>query len=584
MRRNVNTKKLFIGLLLCNTFIFSMEEGYHSILFVRTNDNHITPVNRKNISHMRVLDVMNAHQHKDFACISEEKKNINNYQNPLDASALTRLTSINLQLLDKASDKSKNKETFYSFYSSLKRDEQIMLFDAAIQVQSSKLISLLGLPLLQEIQKNIISYIMPQVPSVVAVKKALLKQISPMISVLEGHEKFCGKVAWNPDNSIMVSTSGRSDKLIVRNSQTGKPIRVFDQEKYIKNILFSPDGTRLLYTTLLDDSVVYLCDGHMGDPMHMLTGEKMIYSPDSKIVVTCGEYNHRDHKVPIMIYDAKNGDLLQATGHSAPINNFAFAPDSQHFVSVGKGYEEEHIILWNTKGEKIKFLEGHDGNAMLHAAFSPDHSRLVTGSHSFCSNENLIFRNGKTGDKIKDLMGHGSYKIDILLFSPDNHYLLSGAQDSVCGQSKFIIWDAKDGFYIKKIKKYVTFSFDLVAFTPDSAFLIICDTVYDMSTFEPIVTLRNPQLEDDLGLESRARGIALSPDGNRIAAVQDDKLVLYTLICDKILDIINAVQSGKSDLFQIYLFKKLCNKFGVKKENKYTYTGSSGDSSGNFSA
>jgi len=290
--------------------------------------------------------------------------------------------------------------------------------------------------------------------------------------------------------------------------------------------------------------------------------------------------------VPIMIYDANTGDLLQTTRHSAHINNLAFAPDSQHFISFGKGDEEEHIVLWNINGEKIKSLKGHSCNPMTCVAFSADHSRLATGSHLYYSDENnLILRNGTTGDTIKNLKGHESNGIEILLFSPDNRYLLSGANDSgIYGHSRIIIWDAQSGLNIKEIEKCVTFSFDLVAFTPDSSFLVICDTLFDISTFKPIATLRNPQLEDDLGLESGARGIALSPDGNRIAAVQDDKLVLYTLISDKMLDIMNAVQSGKADLFQIYLFQKLCNKFGVKKEKKYIFTTGSHDSCGNFSA
>ena len=573
--------KIFVMVAVAMSFSTQcMELPLH--LFVQTSDDQITLIKKKNISRMCALDVMNAHQHKDFSFIAEEKKKKNSLINPLDVSVITKLTGADLQLLDNALDVSKNKEIFYNFYSNLKRNEQITLFDAAIQVQSGKIISLLGLPLAQETQKIIISSILPQLPSIVALKQAILRKTSPTVSVLEGHaEGFKGKVLWNPDNSILVFTNSKPDEFIIRNGQTGKLI-ITIPNKYAKKMFFSPDGTRLLYT--ISDGLylteAYLCDGHTGKNINVFDVDyesKIVFSPDSKTIVVSRNYRSCDKKLPIMIYNAQTGDLIRTAEHDAPgINDLVFTADSKNFISVGKGSDNNKIILWDTNGKKINFLKGHHNVVVTHVAFSPDYSRLATGSmQNYSSGINLILRDSTTGDKIKSLKGQDN-DIKFLLFSPDNKYLLSGA---CCSSPKMItIWNAQTGNRIKGIKRVVDFSTELIAFAQDNSFLIIDDTLYDTQIFEPITKLSVPEKELFV--------LAVSPDGNCIAARTQgtsSTLVLCKLFTDKMLNSFNAIESGITDLFQAYKFSELCKKFGVVTSNKKYSNFVSTDPSCNFS-
>ena len=527
-----------------------MEE---KILFVKTNDNHIVKVNRKNISYMPVLDVMNVHQHKDFSFISEERQNKNSFTNPLDARCIAGLTSAHVQLLDKSVDVSKDKVTFNDFWSGLNSDERAVLIEAATQVNSEKVISLIGSRLPADMQKLVISHI--PFPSVVALKRAMLYKTSPTVSVLEGHERCNGGVAWNPDNSIVVSASFDPDLFILRNGQTGKPIKTVPKT-YAKGIVFSPDGNRLVYNIeggFYETTKAYLCDGHTGECIHSFVNNSsspLVFSPDSQTLLA---YNGAALPVFIFIYNAHNGDLVQKIEHSSPINNFAFAADSKSFISVGKGEKDKKCILWNTNGEKIKSLEGHDHNNVTHAVFSPDYSRLVTGSMCHDSKNNLILRDGKTGDIIRKITGH-EREIGLLLFSPDNRYLFSGSYGN---PQTLIIWNAKTGFCKNEIEKSVNLSADLIAFAQDNSFLIVDDTLYDTKTFYPITTL-------SILKELKPRYLALSPDGNRIAGRIDDALVLYTLFSQEALDLVNKIKSGTVDLFDACLYNRLCNKFGVE--------------------
>src|ERR1700722_6745696 len=134
MSHLINTIAILIATL--STTIICMEETPSSHLFVLTQDKHIIPINKKNIPRIYALDVMAAHQHKDFSCITEEKKRENSYGNPLDASPIAGLTSEHLQLLDKALNESNSEKLFINFYSNLDDHERLTLFDAAIKTDT----------------------------------------------------------------------------------------------------------------------------------------------------------------------------------------------------------------------------------------------------------------------------------------------------------------------------------------------------------------------------------------------------------------------------------------------------------------
>ncbi|RYP79291.1 hypothetical protein DL769_003040 [Monosporascus sp. CRB-8-3] len=72
-------------------------------------------------------------------------------------------------------------------------------------------------------------------------------------------------------------------------------------------------------------------------------------------------------------------------------------------------------------------------------AFSPDGSRIVSGSHD----ETVKIWDSKSGKEVRTLKGHGSY-VSSVAFSPDGSHIVSGSDDKTVK-----IWDTKSG---KKVR------------------------------------------------------------------------------------------------------------------------------------
>src|SRR4030095_14603013 len=107
--------------------------------------------------------------------------------------------------------------------------------------------------------------------------------------ILEGHKRLDDVSAlWNPDNSILVSMT--DDEIILRDGETGQPTQKSTM-KNIHDLLFSPDGTRLMFKAFgssTQPTVLYLCDGHTGRcinaiPIKFTT--KIMFTGDSNTIV-----------------------------------------------------------------------------------------------------------------------------------------------------------------------------------------------------------------------------------------------------------------------------------------------------------
>jgi WD40 repeat protein len=275
-----------------------------------------------------------------------------------------------------------------------------------------------------------------------------------------------------------------------------------------------------------------------------------VFSPDSKTLVLLN-----DNGIEFYLYDAKTGELIQTIKNTSTIFDVAFTADSKHLISVGRGKDNERVILWDAHGTKIKFFTDHGSRLnVTHVLFSPDYSRLATSALPYQSGDTaLILRDGPTGDIIKKLASNEK-EVCVILFSPDSKSLLSGER-TYTDYEIFKIWDTRAGSLKRSIKKKINFATALIAFAQDNSFLIIDDTLYDTQNWLPLITL---------SALTKLSTLAVSPDGNYIAAQTNDTLVLYKLFTDEILDIIKRIKSGITDLSQAYKLIQLCRKFRVK--------------------
>lgn len=69
-------------------------------------------------------------------------------------------------------------------------------------------------------------------------------------------------------------------------------------------------------------------------------------------------------------------EILNMTGHTAPVNGIAFSPDGKLLVS---GSQDQSVKIWDVNtGKILKSLSGHT-ESVLAVAFNRDGSAIASG-------------------------------------------------------------------------------------------------------------------------------------------------------------------------------------------------------------
>lgn len=114
-----------------------------------------------------------------------------------------------------------------------------------------------------------------------------------IIKRLEGHKEDAYGIAVSPDNNI-IATGSYDDTVILWDTKTYKPLRklgVF--KKDVIALSFSPDGKFLAIGQNDGETVIVSADSWL--PVATAPGQgvwatKMTWSPDSRFIVTCGDF------------------------------------------------------------------------------------------------------------------------------------------------------------------------------------------------------------------------------------------------------------------------------------------------------
>ena len=87
---------------------------------------------------------------------------------------------------------------------------------------------------------------------------------------------------------------------------------------------------------------------------------------------------HREWDKTAKVWDAKSGaEVLTLKGHTEQVSSASFSPDGSRIVT---GSRDKTAKVWDAKsGAEVLTLKGHTG-PVHSASFSPDGSRIVTGS------------------------------------------------------------------------------------------------------------------------------------------------------------------------------------------------------------
>jgi WD40 repeat protein len=192
-----------------------------------------------------------------------------------------------------------------------------------------------------------------------------------------------GAVFSRPDGRF-VAVFGNDGSVLLYGTESGKLVRTFDHGSFVRDAVFSPDGTLLVTTG--DNALARVWD--------VATGRK-------------------------------NADLV---GHAGAVIKAAFSPDGTRIATVsldGSGR------IWSSTGALIAPLEGHQHFA-TDVAFSPDGTLLATASSDRTARVWTV-----DGEPVALLAGH-SDGVTGVTFSPDSRSVLTASDD---GSAR--IWDPR---------------------------------------------------------------------------------------------------------------------------------------------
>jgi hypothetical protein len=166
----------------------------------------------------------------------------------------------------------------------------------------------------------------------------------------------------------------------------------------------------------------------------------------------------------------------------------AFSPDGTRIVTAS---DDKTARIWDAAtGDEIKVLRGHE-DTVWSAAFSADGTRIVTAS----VDETARIWDAATGDEIKVLRGHEKF-VRSAAFSPDGTRIVTASQDGTAR-----IWDVATGTEIRVLRGQQPLDKDVfsAAFSADGTRIVTASfdriaRIWDAATGNELRVLRGQRV------------------------------------------------------------------------------------------
>jgi WD40 repeat protein len=235
----------------------------------------------------------------------------------------------------------------------------------------------------------------------------------------------------------------------------------------------------------------------------------IVFSPDGTLLAVA-----TSEKILILKLANDNAELSRKI-ESTTDNIFtclAFSPDGTKLVS---GSIENKVRVWNVEnGSMVATMVGHT-MAITGVAFLSNGEKVVSASSDGTIRVWSI--NGTLALDITTLKS----RVSSFAVSPDGQYLLSSSQDG-----KIIIFRSIDGTVLGQITGHTTFVRS-VLFLPDDSMLISSSWDKSISVWKIVEGTKSKSLE---GHSGEVQSLAISPDGKTIASAGwDDQIIIWDL-------------------------------------------------------
>ncbi|MCC7449950.1 MAG: WD40 repeat domain-containing protein [Anaerolineae bacterium] len=235
------------------------------------------------------------------------------------------------------------------------------------------------------------------------------------------------------------------------------------------------------------------------------------------------------NRVPITAANAGQIRQLARIGHGI-INAMAWSPDHKTLMVAGAAG------LWRYSADQPNSaprLLGSDADNVTGVAFAPDGKTLAAST-----NRGIQFWRISDENPLGEPL---ATKADYLAFSPDGKLLASSGQR---GQPGVTLWDVARR---QPIGQRFGEGACSLAFSPDGKRLacgfgrIVLWDITDIATAAPVI-----ELKDNVGNFRGAVSVAFSADGNRVAAVDTERVSIWDVKTVRQVDVMLLAVAGRA--------------------------------------
>ncbi|MCA9214135.1 MAG: protein kinase [Planctomycetales bacterium] len=243
---------------------------------------------------------------------------------------------------------------------------------------------------------------------------------------LSANEQGIWSVQFSPDGNSLLSC--HSSKLLLWDleDETRGPEPLVTDAKHIMSANFAPDGSKLVYATLLNGIVVWDWPTRTVSELSLeapkrdgsdvtLKGVRGVqFSPD-------GQYLGCTAQGIVVIWNVDSGDIVDQIENKNRVSAaIDFSPDSEHvaFASV-----QELTIRDFVKQQTVGRHRGHT-QEIYDLAYSPDGSKIATTSFD----SSIKLWDISSINQFVNVGKHTGYALAIA-FSPDGKHIVSGGAD-----------------------------------------------------------------------------------------------------------------------------------------------------------
>ncbi len=270
-------------------------------------------------------------------------------------------------------------------------------------------------------------------------------------------------IKFSPDGTRLAVARSRGIWLL--DVQTGDELVQFTGfADSAATIAFSPDGNMLVGSSIKDNTV-RLWDVHTGRNIRAFKGRSkknwvgdVAFSPDGKTIVI------RRWNKTLCLLDLNTGKTLRIfKKDTEKISRVAFSPDGRTIASSG---EDKTVRLWDAHtGKNLHTLTGNT-ERIWHVAFSPDGKMIASKSND----DTVRLWDTHTGQPLRTIyMSSLGFNF---AFSPDSKMI------ACIGFGTIDLWDVNTGQHLRKlIKTYRRLASTLnigrlIAFSPDGRMIV----------------------------------------------------------------------------------------------------------------